>query len=189
MLDEEFSRIKNSHREALKKTASRTVLGPSVMRVYSTGTRHALMPVLARIDIEVLATIPHQEAFSGWFDHHVDRLAQAIRRSNPNNNRISPGTKWGHATKILALFIRDLVLRSRYFSDQQARRITPFLHAPIDSIVIRRLKKLGVPLAFSRIKDIDSRAKFYDVQKQLSSAAKRAGIPRVWFDDNWGDRQ
>jgi len=44
-------------------------------------------------------------------------------------------------------------------------------------------------LRFSKIKEIDSRAKFYEAQKQLSSAADTAGIPRVWFDDNWGDRQ
>jgi hypothetical protein len=189
-LEKEFLRIKSAHRKALKNTASRSVLGPSVMRVYARGTRNALMPVLAEeIDIDALTAIRHQEAFSRWFDTQLGRVARAIRPLNSRNDRIAPGAKWGHASKILTLFVRDLVLRSRYFTDKDARKISRFLHAPIDSIVIKRLRKLRVHLPFSRIKDIDSRKKFYDVQESLASAARKAGIPRVWFDDNWGDRQ
>jgi hypothetical protein len=189
-LDKEFLRIKNAHRKSLKNTTSRSVLGPSVMRVYARGTRNALMPVLAEeIDIDSLAAIRHQEAFSRWFDIQLDRLARATKPLNSRNHRIAPGAKWGHATKILTLFVRDLVLKSRYFTDKDARRISQFLHAPIDGIVIKRLRKLRVRLPFSRIKDIDTRKKFYDVQETLTFAASKAGIPRVWFDDNWGDRQ
>jgi len=88
-----------------------------------------------------------------WFDIQLDRLARAIKPLNSRNHRIAPGEKWGHATKILTLFVRDLVLKSRYFHDKDAKRIPQFLHAPIDGIVIKRLRKLGVRLPFSKIKE------------------------------------
>ncbi len=190
LLDKEFHRLKAEHRNALRNTAARAVTGPSVMRVYKSGTKEALMPILAdKIDIDALPHVRNQDAFSHWYDAQLVLVARAINQCNNGNTRISPGVKWGHSTKVLSLFVRDLVLKSDYFSHQQVRKIAGFLHAPIDSIVMRRLRKLNVSLPFSKIKDIDTRKKFYDVQTTLSFAAARAGIPRVWFDDNWGDRQ
>jgi hypothetical protein len=54
--------------------------------------------------------------------------------------------------------------------------------------VIRRLRKLGYAPPFRSIKEIDSSGKFYDVQNALGEAARSIGVPRVWFDDNWGQR-
>jgi hypothetical protein len=184
----EFKEIKKNHREAIKKTAARVVLGPSVMRVYAKGTRDALLPELSKIDIDVLPTLAIQEHFSDWFNARVGRIARVIIRLNPNNSRIRPGVKWGHATKIMAIFVRDLVLSSRYFSEAEAERLSYFLHVPLDGIIIGRLKELGVSLPFDRIKRIDTQDKFYGVQETLSRAAAEVGVPRVWFDDNWGNR-
>lgn len=190
LLDKEFRRLKNEHREALRNTVARSVTGPSVMRVYKGGTKQALMPVLAeQIEIDALTEIRDQSAFSDWYDAQLNYVVRAITPLNDGNTRIFPGVRWGHATKILSLFVRDLVLRSDYFSHTNAKRISPFLHVPIDSIVMKRLRELGVAMPFSKIRDIDKRAKFYAVQEILIPAARKAGIPRVWFDDNWGDRQ
>ncbi len=185
----EFREIKRRHREALKKTAARVVLGPSVMRVYRKGTTDALRPVLAEVPIDELGRVRDQKHFSAWFDSQVHRITGVIARRNRNNPRIHPGLKWGHATKIMALFVRRLVLTSQYFPYRRARRLSFFLHCPIDGVVMLRLKKLGIRLRFKKIKDIDRRAKFYQVQKMLGRASAQCGVPRVWFDDNWGDRQ
>jgi hypothetical protein len=55
-------------------------------------------------------------------------------------------------------------------------------------LVIKRLRRVGVSLPFDRINQVDSAQKFYYVQEALERAALECGIPRVWFDDNWGDR-
>jgi hypothetical protein len=189
LLDDEFLRIKGQHQEALKKTIARVVLGPSVMRVYAKGTRDALLSLLPEIDVDAIIQLKSQEQFSEWFDRHVERTARIIDQHNPRNTRIRPGLKWGHATKIMALYVRDLVLSSRYFSDTDAAKVSAFLHVPIDSVVIARLRKLGVRQPFTKIKEIDTREKFYAAQEVLAAAALNHKIPRVWFDDNWGDRQ
>jgi hypothetical protein len=52
-----------------------------------------------------------------------------------------------------------------------------------------RLRKLGMKLAFDRIREIDTAERFFGVQQQLGEAARKVDVPRVWFDDNWGDRE
>lgn len=89
----------------------------------------------------------------------------------------------------MASMFATLVLSSRYFFDTDAAKVSAFLYVPIDSVVINRLRKLGVRQPFTKIKEIDTREKFYAVQEALASAALNHRIPRVWFDDNWGDRQ
>lgn len=159
------------------------------MRVYAKGTRDALLLLLPEIDVDTMTRFVSQEQFSAWFDDHVDQITKLVERHNPRNPRIRPGIKWGHSTKIMALYTRDLVLSSRYFSDTDAEKISFFLHVPVDSVVIGRLREIGMRQPFAKIKEIDTRAKFYGVQEALATAARPYGIPRVWFDDNWGDRQ
>ncbi len=188
-LRHEYERIKANHQKALRRTAARVVLGASVVRVFRPGTKGDLLKALEAIDIEGLRGLTSHRQFTKWFETELHALAAAIRRKNRDNARINPGYKWGHATKILTLYVRDLVLSSRYFADGQVRRVSGWLYSPIDSVVIKRLRCLGLRLPFASIKQIDTRHKYYDVQEMLHRAAARVGVPRVWFDDNWGDHQ
>ena len=188
-LNVEFRRIKSAHRNAQIRTVARTVLTPSVMRVFREGTREDLLPVMETLDVRGLRAVRSQEAFSEWFDKGVARIWRTIGRKNKDNHRIQPGGKWGHSTKIMTLFSRGLVLTSRVFPDSITDRLAPFLYVPIDGVIMRRLERLDVDLPFRRIREIDSRSKFYMVQDLLGETAHKIGVPRVWFDDNWGDRQ
>jgi hypothetical protein len=188
-LKHEYERIKEKHLLAIRRTAARLVPGSSVIRVFEKGTKKKLLPVLAKVEIETLKTLAGPEQFKLWFERELNRVARAIKRQNPKNKRIHPGYKWGHATKILTLLICELVLNSRYFSDDEVERISPWLYAPIDSIVMGRLKRLGVHLPFTRLREIDSAEKFYGVQELLRNPAADVGVPRAWFDDNWSERE
>jgi hypothetical protein len=89
---------------------------------------------------------------------------------------------------VLGLYVRDLVLFSRYFSDDDVERIAPWLYCPVDSIVIKRLRFLGEQPGVCLISGIDSASRFRRIQDKLGQAAAAVGVPRAWFDDNWGDR-
>lgn len=188
-LHNEFKRIKKNHRRAIRIGAARGVPGPSVMRVYNKGTKEALFSVLCEIDIDELVKISGQEEFKQWFEKELSKLTKVIKSHNTKNFRINPGLKWGHATKILNLYVRAIVLNSRYFSDAQVKRIREWLYIPIDSVVIKRLNSVGISLPFKQIRQIDKAEKFYSVQEKLGEVAQEIGVPRVWFDDNWGNRQ
>jgi hypothetical protein len=158
------------------------------MRVFRAGTRPRLFSALLRIELEPLGSVSSHLQFEEYFETELDRLSRVIAKTNKGNTRIYPGYKWGHGTKILCLFLRDAVLHSHYFSTSVAHRVSRLLYTPIDNVVIRRLKALGYVTEFKGIKDIDSAGKFYAVQNALQKAAAAVGIPRIWFDDNWGQR-
>lgn len=187
-LQQEYRRVGKLHWEAERHFFARVVLPSSVVRVFVPGTRPKLLKALVRTDIDPLGSVRSQEQYRLYFEGQLHRLAGVISNSNKGNSRVYPGHKWGHGTKILCLFLRDIVLHSHYFSDSVVDRLSNYLYTPLDNVVIRRLRKLGYRTPFRSIKEIDSSGKFYGVQNALGEAAWSIGVPRVWFDDNWGQR-
>lgn len=189
-LDDEYRRIAAAHRAATRRFTARSCIPASVTRVFAKGTKDALLPVLARVPVDELPGLSGEAEFRPWFTRQLEGVARTIRRLNPPDTRpgIHPGYKWGHSSKVLALYLRDLVLFSRYFPDAEAERIAFWLYCPVDGIVMKRMRELGENPGAYLISGIDTPAKFWHVQDTLGTAAARAGVPRVWFDDNWGDR-
>lgn len=187
-LGAEFDRIRREHPAAIRKRIIRACLGGSVIRVFAQGTKPGLVRVLERLPVDDLPTLD-RTAFEAWYSVQLERVARELRKLNAGNPRLQPGLKWGHAAKVLSLYLRDLVSHTRYFDDRTAQRLESWLHVPVDRIVIRRLRNLGVCFDFRGIREIDSQAKFLQVQQCLEAVAAPMGVPRVWFDDNWADRQ
>jgi hypothetical protein len=168
----------------------RSALPPSVIRGMSSGTKAALTAYLERIPVDELRGIESEASYRAWFEAHLEPVARIIRQLSPPEQkpRLNPGYKWGHGAKVLALHVRDLVLRSRYFSDEDADRIAPMLCCPVDGVVLQRLKQVGVHVGIERIYRVDSKRLYWSIQDRLEAAASEVRVPRVWFDDVWGDR-
>jgi len=186
-LTREYRRLQPNHRRTLAKRAASLVLGGSVIRVFEKETDHDIWPVLVDLDVDRLPRLDGQDDFRRWFDPALERVAGAILVRNSGNPRIHPGYKWGHGTKVLTLFLRELVMSSRYFTDEEAETISPWLYTPLDRIALNRLAELGHPNGIHAIKDIDSAETFYGIQDDLGEAASEAGVPRIWFDDVWAE--
>ncbi len=185
-----FRYIAANHPAAILKTTARMSLPPSVTRVFSAGTKDPLMAVLLDLPVGDLPGIADDAAFAVWYEAQLEPVAACVLELNPPDRRpgIHPGYKWGHAAKVLAVYLHNVVSYSRYFTCEEAERIEPPLYCPIDGIVLERLDKARVPLRVTWIREIDTRKKFDDLQGILQAAAAAAGVPRVWFDDVWGDR-
>jgi hypothetical protein len=189
-LAKEFKRIKHDHKLALRKRSALSVLGPSVIRVFvRKRTKKPLLNVLIKIPVGELGRIQSERGYKRWFGNLLGRVARVIKRTNEHNHRIYPGYKWGHAAKVLNLYLRDIVYNSRYFSDSVVDRVGFWLYVPLDSILLGRLRQLDCRTGLRAIKDIDTAKKFFSVQNKLAEAAAKVRVPRVWFDDNWADRQ
>ncbi len=184
-LDSEFIRIRKNHPGKMRERAARSALGPSVIRVFTAGTKSAVAPYLQDLEVDDLPRLKTCHQFVFWYEDALSGLALIIESVNPRNEGIRPGVKWGHSAKILSLYLRGLVYHSRYFSDFVAETIGPWLFVPVDRIVLAHLKELGVGLPFERIKDIATREDFYSIQRQFEQSCQRLKVPRVWFDDNW----
>jgi hypothetical protein len=187
-LVDEFARIRDDHGAAILRTVARMTLLPSVTRVFETGTAAALTDLLLDLTVDDLPELADQTDYRRWFDAALDRVATTILDLNPRGRRssIHPGYKWGHGTKVLSLFVRNLVLCSRYFTDEEGRRIERWLYCPIDGIVMKRLRRVGFDPGARTIREIDE-ATFWRIQDCLSITAEKVGVPRVWFDDVWSE--
>lgn len=180
--------IRDGLRPAIRSRTAREVLGSSVIRVFSKGTKPILQAQLMDVDIDALPELADEDAYREWFVAELNALAKVIKRCNPQRTSIYPGYKWGHATKVLSLYCRGMVLRSRYFTDKDVKRMTTWLYVPLDSTVITKLLACGVALPFRKIKEIDTRNKFFDTQELLGAAATQVGNARIHFDDVWMER-
>jgi hypothetical protein len=189
VLDRELARIKSRHREAIRARWARSVLGASVIRVFSPGTKDAVLPYLTALDVDSLPRLKTRKQFEKWYERNLSDLARIVAKHNRGNSRIRPGLKWGHSAKILSLYLRDIVEHSRYFSDSVARRICPWLFVPVDSKVLGRLGSLKADVPFDRIREIATRKDFYSIQRRFEKSCERVSVPRVWFDDNWAVRE
>ncbi len=188
-LEEKYNCIKRDHKKAIRRRLARITIGSSVGRVLRKGSKEKIWPVLERIPVNEILRLRSQQDYKRWFEKQLNILAVKIHKTNKGNTRIYPGYKWGHATKILCLYLHDIVVHREYFPQDCAGKVKYWLYCPIDSVVMNALKRCGVTLEFRKIKEIDKEKKFYHIQDMLGQAAKRKGVPRVWFDDNWGDRQ
>ncbi len=185
---DEFARIRDTHPEAIVRTVARMAVPGSVGRVFKAGTTDALLDLLPRLPLDALRDLSDQSDYRTWFEAALEPVATTILRLNPPGLRggVHPGYRWGHGTKVLSLFVRDLVLFSRFFTEEEARRIEWWLYCPIDRIVIDRLRQAGFDPKVSLIREIDEAA-FWRIQDALAVEAARAGVPRVWFDDVWSE--
>lgn len=183
----EYRRIGEAHKRAIKRTVAEGMLGASILRVFSRGTKDDVVPVLLEIDFDALHAITSQVIFDSWFDAGVSRVAAALRIKNASKRECNPGIEWGHAAKIMSIFVRDIVERTAYFDGSTRDRLMPLLYNPLDSRVFNRLKELGWNGTVNKIKDVAAREDFYGLQETLGRAAREAGVPRVWFDDVWGE--
>lgn len=188
-LEKEYNRIKGNHKKAIRTRLARITIGSSVGRVLRKGSKKRIWLVLEQIPVDEILRLRSQQDYKKWFEKQLSILAREIHKTNKGNARIYPGYKWGHAAKILCLYLHDIVIHREYFSQGSVGKIQYWLYCPIDSKIMDALKRCGLNLEFKKIKDIDEGKKFYHIQNVLGQAAEQEGVPRIWFDDNWVNRE
>ncbi|MDD5458332.1 MAG: hypothetical protein PHF37_02940 [Phycisphaerae bacterium] len=187
-LEEKYRHINENHKKAIRSRLARSTIGSSVGRVLEKGSKEQVWPILEQLPVDEIIHLQSEQDYKNWFENQLNVLAKKIHETNNGNTRIYPGYKWGHATKILCLYLHDIVMHREYFLKNDIDKVKYWLYCPIDSQIMSTLKKCGVELGFDRIKKIDEAKKFYDIQDMLGTTAKKVGVPRIWFDDNWADR-
>lgn len=187
-LEQEFKRLRDSHREVIKARVAKVCFSASTGRVFPKDSSAEIKKALPKIDVDHMLTIRSQEEFKTWFEQNLDAIVRVVPSSTSRGKIISEGARrWGYGAKVLNLYLRDIVLHSRYFTDDQAKQMENLLYVPLDGKVIDALEEVGVVLDFVKIKEIDTDEKFYGIQSLLGEAAAKGGVPRIWFDDHWVD--
>lgn len=184
-LIEQFRQIKvRMEKTAVKRTALIT-LGPSLIRVFEKKTKKDLRKALESVQIKKLRDIKNESDFKNFYVNNLNRIKKAVLKRNAKNKKLGNGLKWGHCTKVLSIFLREIVLRSRIFPDADVKRLEPFLYAPLDSKVLRRLRNCGLPKVPRRINELGTASQFWRLQESIKKAASPADLFAVNLDDIW----
>lgn len=183
-----FREIHSRRIESCLRWAAYASTVPSVMRVFRPGSRQDVLPTLLSVAVDELRNVAGADDYRRWYIRALDQLVESLQRRNRDNTRVQPGLRWGHATKILSIYVREVLFHTRYFTEDEYRRTGPFLYVPFDSIVMRELVSCGVTLPFFQIKSIDSEEKFFSAQDLLFRSAEAVGTWAIWFDDVWAAR-
>lgn len=192
MLLDVFKETKEKHQQALKNRFAREVLGSSIIRVFEKNSKNGLILSLTKkVDIDRLKKINNHSDYAKWHTVNLVPIAKEILKTNSNNKRISGGEKWGHAAKILNLYVFNCVLNnSALFTRKQSEILQNFLHVPIDNLIIKELKRCNQKVPSNNIKGITSKKHYDKFQEILSFHSKQINIPAIYFDDYvWGLRK
>jgi hypothetical protein len=173
--------------DAQRHWCARDATGPSVIRVFAKGTRPPLLDALLELPVTEISRLRSKAEFERWYERQLEKVARSLRKTNRGSQRVYPGIKWGHAAKVLSIYLRNLILHSRFFPNRVVHRVKPWLFVPVDSYTIKNLKGCGVEPPFNHIREIATRGRFYFAQNLLGERCPR-GVARIVFDDGWADR-
>src|SRR5688572_7715832 len=181
-----FSSLKNSstYMSWVKKRICKIVLGSSVIRVFVEGTKYSLLKCLDNIPIDEVIKIQSQTAYDKWHYKQVNKVYICLKSQRGNTKRIDndEGLKFGHATKIVNLFIGHLIFYSPYFKKKHTKCVYNFLHVPLDSKVFDALRVCSEQQVPSTIKEV-TKETYYSIQEEIRQHAVAYKIPPLCFDD------
>ena len=91
------------------------ILGSSVIRAFSKGTKPLLMKGLKAIPINEIDQLTTQTEFDSWHKSQVGKIQTILVRGDKETARFGNGELYGHAAKVVNLYIGHLLLFSQYF--------------------------------------------------------------------------
>lgn len=179
----QYLSIEKNYKHAIKMRVCKIILGSSVIRAFKPKTKADLLISLIKIDFKGLYSINSEKKYDAWHKKRVDAIYKSLLRNNEVKFKDDlEGLKWGHATKILNLYIGHLLYYSPYFGNAKyINRIYTYLHTPLDSKVFKVLKKSMVATPKS-IKSI-RRVEYLTIQQILREKAKPFSIASIVFDE------
>lgn len=185
LLEREFLKY-SPKSEAQKLSISRVAkvtLGSSVIRTFKSGTKEHLESALKKIDLDSLKLVKSKEQYDAWHLVQLNAVSKALSKTEGNGVKLGKGIKWGHAAKVLNIFIALLVFYSPVFEGyKNIGIIKNYLHAPFDSKVFKKLKELGVKDVPTSIKSIDL-VRYRYLQNVIYSAARNTRVSPFLLDE------
>ncbi len=171
------------HKGLIKKRIIKIILGSSVIRALPAGTKPILMPCLESLPVYELLKTNSQKAFNIWHKKQVAKVKKCLIRCNKESKRFDKDEQlFGHAAKILNLFLSHLVLYSAYFSQHVIIKTKYFLHVPLDRNVFSAIGVDESLKAPTSIKSLKSKT-YYLIQDAIRESAAKSDLPAIYFDE------
>jgi len=121
-------------RSATRKVMAFMSYNPSIGRVLQKGGLSRFQEMVLS-EVPKLQRIRDREDFDNFHNEWINNFMRNIRRNNGQK------CSYGQAQKAINVFLKVFVYWSQLPDRSIANRITPFLHVPLDRILMRFVKK------------------------------------------------
>jgi len=182
--------LKDYEKEAIDRTILMMAYNPSCARIFSKEANKEIKKRIFSI-IDLLPEIKTQDEFNMIHKVILDEIVDDIRNYRDNNpsGRIS----YGQAQKGLNVFLKVYVDWARLPSLEISNTIVKFLHCPLDSVVMKTIKKRerDIYLDYGNLqcdlKRISTYEQYISWQKLIDEILekKEIGLKRTLIDVIW----
>ena|SRR5579859_2919690 len=177
-----FREIKENRKSLTIRWVSRTFAGPNTFRMLPKGKAEKARQFLTEhvSDGQSLGAASNQPAYDRRHRQIVARMQKSCR------------LPFGHAVKLLDLYVKELATRRGVISENLSKRIYRFAHVPVDRIILDNVRhdypEASKPLTLRKALKRMSLSEYEEIQAFLRDRANLSGSSVLDYDLRWADR-
>jgi len=188
-----FAKIKRNYRAFQLKYVSRAFATSSTLRMLRKW-KHDDIRELMRTSLGNCRVL-YRSNSQPRFDRDLKSLIDSVRKKSRHFKRKQHRKIcFGHAAKLVNLYIKALVSRRDVLNPRNANHIAKYAHVPLDRIVLKRVlqdfPELDSKKAIKRnmaIKDLDEEH-YTVIQEKIRVSAHKVGMKPLDYDLWWAVR-
>jgi hypothetical protein len=173
------------HQDALVRRRIKFVVEKGAMaRLFRDGTHQELQEALLQfIKPSRLSSIRTCAEYDSWLIETIK--SNRWKRFSRNGLR---SDRWSYFAKLVNIVVYEIISNREVFPDVGWQRLKPYLHIPIDSIVIAHLcvQEPEFP-RLTRLKGM-TKETYLTIQYAARALAKKRGVWPIWFEAAWSAR-
>jgi len=152
-------------------------------RLFRAGTHAALRKQLSnKIRPDQLAQIGSEREYDRWIERTVELDCWA-----PYSRNGLAADRWGYFAKLINIIVYEVVSNRELFTGAAWRRLSRFLHLPIDSSVVEYLSSLDRTFpCVTQLKGM-TKDQYFEVQVAARRLAAVHQCLPIWFEDAWAN--
>lgn len=169
-------------REALLRRRIKFVVEKGAMaRLFRKGGHAALKKKLGdHLKPRRLACIRTRREYDGWLNRVVGLPCWGAHSRNG-----LAVDRWAYFAKLINIVVYEIVTNRELFTEREWKRLRPFLHVPVDAVVLDYL--LGLDPGFPAPRQLKgmTRDGYWRVQHAARRLAHKHRVPAIWFEAAW----
>jgi hypothetical protein len=170
------------HLDALVRRRIKFVVEKGAMaRLFRAGKHQALQEELfQKLKPSQLASIRTRVDYDSWFVRTIE--SDNWKRFSRNG---LAKDRWAYFAKLVNIIVYEIVSNRELFDETAWKRLQPFLHIPVDTIVLRHL--CGMERTFPNVKRLKGMSKetYLELQSATRRLARKYKVPPIWFEAAW----
>ncbi len=150
-------------------------------RLFQVGTSAELQEELfRRLRPSHLARITSRDEYDKW----LTKVVELDCWENFSKNGLRED-RCAYFAKLINIIIYEIVANRELFSEQDWKRLRPFLHIPVDWNVSYHLTQIDASFPAVVVLKGMSKDEYWRVQTAVRKLADEHGLPPIWFEAAW----